>query len=398
MSDREDRMLLALLAYELFGGALPEDADGVDWPGLMQKANDHAVTALLYSGVKEMEGVPEAIVGRARGMALQASICSERVLNEQARIIALLTEGGIPCAVLKGTSVACLYPHPEVRLPGDVDILVGEEKLDAADAVMRAAGFSFEQDGEKHRNYRKADILVEVHRVTSLFPYTEKGQFADAYMRAALDETATGCMGGVSFPMLTVKFQLVALLAHMVQHMTSSGIGLRQLCDWAVTVHQLRGSIGQKDVELLDRCGLLRYASIVTRACEKYLGLPACGWRQDVPDELVDATMADILEVGNFYAQQGERTLSSTMMSNRREAQPGRHNPVVNYFRYARYLMEVQYPWAKSPLWVPIFSVYFPLRWVIRVMRGQRRGANPIKSMKTAQIREKLLREMELYR
>ena len=51
MSDREDRMLLALLAYELFGGALPEDADGVDWPGLMQKANDHAVTALLYSGV-----------------------------------------------------------------------------------------------------------------------------------------------------------------------------------------------------------------------------------------------------------------------------------------------------------------------------------------------------------
>ena len=42
------------------------------------------------------------------------------------------------------------------------------------------------------------------------------------------------------FPMLSGAYQIIALLAHMEQHLDSSGIGLRQVCDWAVTAHALR--------------------------------------------------------------------------------------------------------------------------------------------------------------
>ena len=398
IEERETQVLLSLLRHELFGQELTDDAAKVDWEKMLDEANAHAITALLYSGIRKLKDVPEQIVSRVRGAAIQAAIRSETVLNAQKEVLELFHANGIPAAVLKGTSVACCYPHPELRVPGDVDILVGKDKVDAAGALLKNAGFEFDHDIEKHSCYHSEEISVELHRVVSLFPDLEKGQFAASFMDGALNHRETETLDGVSFPVLSKSYQLVSLLAHMEGHMASSGIGLRQLCDWAVTVHRLRGDVGQEEAALLERCGLLRYASIATRACEKFLGLPTCRWREDVPEELADAAMADILAVGNFHMQQGERTLSVTMMGSRSASQPEIHSPVVNYIRYVRCKMDRQYPWAKSPLWVPLFSVYFPVQWLIRVLRGERKGANPIKSMKTAQSREKLLRELKLYR
>ena len=398
MTTQENRMLLSLLGYELFGGALPESTDGMDWPAVLRKANDHAVTALLYSGMKEMAGVPEAIVSRVRGAAIAADLQGEHMLAVQREILDTLGANRIPCAVLKGSSVAWCYPHPELRMPGDIDLLVGEANLEAACRLLQGIGFAADHETELHVDLQRADVVLEMHKTTSIFPRTEKGAWTADYMGQALAHVRRQTLRGCAFPMLAKPEQLVSLLAHMSRHLGSSGIGLRQLCDWAVTAHRLREEIGPEDIGLLERCGLLKFASIVTRMCEKYLGLPECAWVQDVPAELVDAAMADILAVGNFHAQQGERTLSVTMMSNRSEAQPGTNNPVVNYFRYVRFKLDAQYPWAKSPLWVAPFSVYFPLQWLVRVLKGQRKGANPLRSMKTAHAREKLLREMALFR
>lgn len=365
---------------------------------VLQKANDHAVTALLYSGVKEMDGVPEAIVSRARGAAIASDMQGERMLQVQREILDTLSEHRIPCAVLKGFSVAWCYPHPELRMPGDIDLLIGDKNLSAACHLLEGIGFALDHETEMHADLQRGDVVLELHRTTAFFPQTEKGAWTAGYMEQALDHVRQQKLGASVFPVLARPYQLISLLAHMSKHMGSTGIGLRQLCDWAVTVHRLREEIGQEDVEALQRCGLLKFASILTRACEKYLGLPKCSWCQEVPAELADAAMADILAAGNFHVQQGERTLSVTMMSNRMDAEPGSNNPVANYLRYVRFKLDGQYPWAKSPLWVPLFSVYFPAQWLVRVLRGQRKGANPIRSMKTAHTRERLLRDMELYR
>ncbi|MGN0747552.1 MAG: nucleotidyltransferase family protein [Aristaeellaceae bacterium] len=398
VEERETQALLSLLAYELFGGTLPAVAADIDWDKLLQKANDHAVTALLYAGVKRLDGVPEQIVSRVRGAAIASAMHAEHMLEAQGEIIDALAAQQIPCAVLKGASVTWCYPHPELRLPGDIDLLVGEDNLEAGCHALEKLGFIVDHETDMHADLQRADVLLELHRTTSMFPQTEKGAWTADYMEQALAHVREQTLSGYTFPMLSQSYQLISLLAHMARHMSSSGIGLRQLCDWAVTVHQLRGDIGQEDIALLDQCGLLRYASMVTRMGEKYLGLPACSWVGAVPDKLVDAAMADILAVGNFHAQQGERTLSVTMMGNRMDPQSDIHSPVVNYIRYVRWKTEKTYPWAKSPLWVPVFCVFYPAQWLIRVLCGKRKGANPLKSMKTAKAREKLLRDMELYR
>ena len=398
IEEREIQMLLSLLRYELFGQELPDDVAPVDWEKMLNEANAHAITALLYSGIRKMENVPDSIVSRIRGAAIHAATRSEAVLNAQKKVTDLFHANNISAAVLKGTSVACCYPHPELRVPGDVDILVGKDKVDAAGALLKNAGFEFDLDIEKHSCYHNEEIWVELHRVVSLFPDLEKGQFTASFMEGALNHREMKTLDGVSFPVLSKSYQLVSLLAHMEQHMATSGIGLRQLCDWAVTIHRLRGDIVQEDVELLERCGLLRFAQIITSVCEKYLGLPKFSWSGAEPEKLIDAAMEDILAVGNFQAQYEERPFTTVVVDPYDEKNTGSSSILKNYFRYLGKRVKADYSWAKSPLWIPMFAVFFPARWLLRVALGKRRKINLSKTIKNAKSREKLMRAMSLYR
>ena len=104
-------------------------------------------------------------------------------------------------------------------------------------------------------------------------------------MEQALRHTEQVELHGYAIPVLAVPHQLVSLLAHMERHMGSTGIGLRQICDWAVAVQARRAQIGEAELQALERCGLLHFAKVVTRLCEKYLGLPPCPWCQNAMDD-----------------------------------------------------------------------------------------------------------------
>ena len=397
IEEREIQVLLSLLAYEFCGGALPTCVADLNWDKLLKLADDHAITALLYSGVKRLDGVPEQIVNRTRVAAVSSAMRSHYVLQVQQEIIELLMAEKIPGAVLKGMSVACYYPHPELRMSGDIDLLVSNANLEAVCQKLTTIGFAVDHDIEMHIDLRRADIEVELHRVVSMFPDTEKARWTSAYMEQALQHVQWQQINEFSFPVLSINYQLVSLLAHIERHMSRGGIGLRQICDWAVMVHYLREEIGLESVEILEQCGLLKFASILTRMCEKYIGFSKLEWCQNVSEDLLDTTLEDILTAGNFHAQRGENILSVVMMSNRGIAQGDRISPLVQYVQYVMQKMRKLYPWARSSLWMPFFCVFFPIQWLIRALNGKRKRANLMKTMKIAKFREKLLRDMKLY-
>ena len=395
---KETNALLALLAHEIFDQAMDIDASTVDWSAVLAEAQRHKVTALMYPAIRSMDGVPEAVFNKVCGTAIAVATASEAMLKEQRRILDLLEARQIPCAVLKGTSVAYLYPHPELRTIGDIDILVDEENLDEACKALQADGFAPSYTAEKHLCLQKGAVWVEMHRMVSVFPESEKGRFTKRYMTDALRHTQEAEIGGVRFPMLSGAYQIIALLAHMEQHLATSGIGLRQVCDWAVTAHALRNCFDDETLALLERCGLLRFARIMTRLCERYLGLPPCAWSAEAPDALVDAMLADILVGGNFQAQAAERPFTEVLMDAYDVAGKGKTCIMRNYVRFLQKHIREKYPWAKSRLWIPAFGIFLPARWCVRVLLGKRKKVNLTHAVGTAREREKLLRELELYR
>ncbi len=320
------------------------------------------------------------------------------MLQIQREILDLLEQHGIPCAVLKGTSAACLYPHPELRVPGDIDILVSRDKLTATCEILSAQGFHQTQAAEKHTCLQKLDICVEVHTMVSVFPENEKGFFTRSFMAGALQHTASASIGDTSFPVLTGMYQIIALLAHMEQHLSDSGIGLRQLCDWAVTVDAQRDQIGDKQLVFLDRCGLLSFAKTVTKICEKHLGLPSFSWSEGVDEALADALMEDILKGGNFQTQGQQRPFAGVLTDAYNVDDSLKTSTMHSYFQYIRKRISYDYPWAKSRLWLAAFGIFFPARWTVRMLLGKRRKFSIKQAVHSARQREQLLRKLKLYK
>lgn len=389
--------MLNLLACELFGQRLEIDASKVDWHRVLAEANRHVLTAFLYPGLRRLNGVPEELLSRARNAAMLSAARMEESLRAQDGVLDLMRSREIPCAVLKGFSAACRYPHPELRVPGDVDLLVGGENLERACSALEQAGYRRDHETEMHVNFvGSGGLSLEVHRSASVFPNTEKGRAARAYMEQALRHTEPVELHGYAIPVLAVPHQLVSLLAHMERHMSQSGIGLRQICDWAVAVQARRAQIGEDELQTLERCGLLPFAQVITKLCEHYLGLSPLAWAQVAPDVLADAVMNDVMTSGNFHAQGRERNISSVMID--RAGENGARSWVVrNYVRYVQRRVRQNYRWAKSRLWIPLFCAYFPLQWALRVLRGKRKRVKISQAVHEAHARERLLRSLKLY-
>lgn len=398
MSTREIRALFALLSYELFGKDLCVEANDVAWQDVLAVANEHAITPLLYSGVNRLEGIPQSIFDSIERSAVRSTITSDRMAKIQNEIFWRLKEEQINAVVLKGTSVAACYRHPEVRITGDIDILIDPANMEKCGEILQQEGFIFEDNSELHAVYRKRQVVVEVHWKVSWYPATTKGIFTETFMSDALKNAVLQRFGQYEFPVLDTSYQLISLLSHMERHMTASGIGLRQLCDWAVTVSQVKVEESEAVINVLEKCGLLRFAQILTKVCEKYLGMPECEWLSPVTDELVEETISEILSVGNFQAQHENRPYASALIEPYDLEGDGKRRLFRTYFRRVERKMRNEYAWAKSRVWIPFFGIFYFGRLCFAILKGDINGKGMLNTLRTSRAREKLLRKMCLYK
>ena len=395
---KEHAVLLALLRYELFGIEPKNISADTDWSAVFEEGIRHAVSPLLFRGLNHMESVPEEVLSRAYAMAVSSTQMSEQMLQEQQKIIDCLHGQGIPCAILKGFSAACMYPHPELRVPGDIDLYVGEENFSKSCRALEEFQFTLARRSEKHWEYRKNGIDLEVHPAVSKFPDTEKGNFTREFVSSAWQHIETAQIMGISFPCLEGEYQLFSLLTHMENHVTSDGIGLRQLCDWAVAVNHLRSRIDDGVLSLLEQCGLLYFAKSVTRLCEVYLGMPPAAWSEGVSEETLDALMRDILEGGNFASQGEHRAYAYVLTDAYHKSENKKKSILCTYFKFVRRKVRYEYPWAKSWLWVPLFSIFFPIRVAVRVILGKRKKFRIRDTIRCGKERAELLQSLNLYK
>lgn len=387
--------LLSLLQSELFGRE--KEINAADWTFTLAEADRHVVTALLFPTMMQLRSVPDDALGSACNAAMSTSQSLEEMLEHQRKLLDLLAKNNIPCVILKGMSVARMYPHPELRAPGDIDILVDEENIDEVRSLMLADGFSLTHDKEKHVCYDKGDLSVEVHRKIARYPDNEKGNFTREYMRGAPERAVQATLNGVSFPVLPDVDQLISLLLHMAEHISDSGIGLRQLCDWAVAVNAMRSEIREEQLQLFDRCGLLAFAKTMTGLCEKYLGLPAVEWAADDDETVEDALISDILDGGNFRAQYSARPLSSVLTDGYNAEGRRKTSVIRSYIQFVRNRLRYEHPWAKSFAWVILFGAFYPAQYFVRMLLGKRRRVNVKQVIQSSRAREQMIWQLKLY-
>ena len=190
-----------------------------------------------------------------------------------------LTQAGICPLLMKGASLAALYPDPQLRPSGDIDLFVGIDQYHPACAVMRetfpnALKFDEELDHYKHYNLIADGVSIEVHRVTVGFqhPLDERRYAKMEHFGKVHGEPLT--VNGLEVMVFEPTFNALFVMLHSWEHMITRGANVRQLCDLALLLHHYHDRIDAKRLQCwLKQLHLMDVWQLYMYLLVRYIGI-----------------------------------------------------------------------------------------------------------------------------
>lgn len=395
---REDRLLLALLREALgtvrHRPAIRADID-FDWEELLRLADAHAVSAVLCDIFLEYKGIPEYIVQRIQKSAQVTVLSNYRLLFLTKYLTEYLMEHGILAVTLKGASTASLYPVPEYRKSGDVDLLIAvQADCVRAAELLQQAGFHMEeyQSALHHIEMRSMDgVSVELH---SLLAEPFENQRINRYLESLLPEYQTHLVENMSWGVRLYEpceaYHAFYLLLHMLQHFLREGFGLKNLCDWVLFWNrEIDEAQKRRFAKLVEESGTGKFARVLTAVCVRYLGLEkgrvAFLMTEPVREDMALSFLQEVLEAGEFGTAQEDRMV----------AMPG--TGIAAYVQEFQHQMHLNYPRAGRVIFC------WPLLWGLTLGRflynNRKLHRAPVRRiLKKAGRRSVLVEQMELFK
>ena len=281
-----------------------------DWAALYRLAKKQAMAGIVFGGIEKLP--PEE--RPPRGLLMQWIAVAERVkaanrlLNRKAaEVSARLKADGWPHCILKGQGVAALYPAPLLRQPGDIDVwMMGRRRdiiryLEARHGRMSLCYLhadSHGQGAEAVEYHFTPSFTTDPLRNLRLQQWFAGQAGAQAAHSAALPE------GAGEIPVPTQAFNEVYMLHHVYRHLFSEGVGLRQVCDYAVLLTRRDGT--EDTAAVLQGLGLWRFARGLAWILSSCFHLPA-GRLYCPPDERRGKFIFNEIMAGGNFGQYDAR-------------------------------------------------------------------------------------------
>lgn len=227
-------------------------------------------------------------------------------------------KAGIEVFLLKGQAVAQFYPQPLHRVHGDIDLLVPDaQNFEKAIALMQSlTGEEGEPEDERsHVVFSLKGVCVEVQGLNvygigrRCFQHyidwakeSLKGESRKLILqpdRQPNDDAQSPKTATLS-PM---RFDLMFVFVHLMNHFFDGGVGLRQVCDWMRYLHESRTTIDLSQLEKdLNTLGLMPHWQTIASTAVCLLGAP----KESIPfyspsfDKKGRIALNHILRSGNF--------------------------------------------------------------------------------------------------
>ncbi len=365
---------------------------------ILELADRHRVLPLLYDVLAPK--LPEEDENRKRLEKRSAETVrqSYRLLFLGKYVTGLLREHGIETVLLKGSGTAGLYPVPELRKSGDIDLLVVDQKAgEKAYEVLHEHGFRKAPEQHAHHHIvcvGTEQIGIEIH-VALAEPFDSKSvnEWLAAHQAEFLAHCERTAVMGVEFPVLQPAYHAFYLLLHMLQHFLRAGFGLKLLCDWVVFWEKGYGSgVEEHFCSMAEECRVMGFARLVTAVCVKYLGLSGekvplllCRFDWEAEAANLEAFLTEILEAEEFGKSSADRMVALRGTGWRDYCREFHHQMLLTYPGAGRY--RILHP----VLWVMMFCGF-----AYRNVKMRRVSGYAV--LKKARARGKLVEEMKLFR
>lgn len=340
---------LALLRGALWKHPCEVNISAKEWTEIMHFATEQAVDGVVPDAWvllpkeerPEMSAKMHMVVRQ-----LQVENANLRMNKELLSFVKGLDRREIPYALLKGQGVATLYPNPRHRVSGDIDLYVPIQFYKEVNRGMVAYGGVKICETRHHVNYKAHGVVWELHHSIYYFQKESRNRLFMNYVDEAMAQpVAYASIGDEKVRVLPSTMNVLTLLSHILDHFYCSGIGLRQLCDYALLLDKEYDNINRVQLnKALKELSLLRTYRVWGFLCVHYLGLSFDKLMFEPTESdkrLAHRIMNDCLRGGNF---------------GRSEA-PKRDTP-CNWIRYyIRFLFRLLRYWRLCPseaLWWPL--------------------------------------------
>lgn len=272
-------LLLSLLRAQLWQRSvddivLPSSIE--EWDTLMNLAYKQTVICFICAAClrhKDANFIPEEIRHEMQDVIEENKKIHKHHNEVLLELITFFEGHGLHPILLKGQGIAQMYPEPELRQCGDIDLYFCPEEYEHAKcSVMKIEGlYSHKKESYKHFEVEFNDIHVEIHRHTCNFPNPFVNNDFQKWTVQSLKMVSkiSICEKIICIP--SAIYNIVYVFSHMWHHFENGGISLRQLCDLVVMNKHYSSVVDYECLRVtLNRFSSFDYFLITKCLFEKY--------------------------------------------------------------------------------------------------------------------------------
>lgn len=332
-----------------------------EWQEAYLMAEKQALTGILFSAVEKLNSdnkaamPPMELFYQLIGDALQIENRNKEVNYAAEQLTRIFKGGGLRSCVLKGQGIAQLYPNPERRQPGDVDLWVegGRKK------VLKFLKENFFGTGQVVIHHVDARIIDGVDSEIHFMPGYTWNPFQHRKLQHFFNQMSDAQFSNydskIGFAYPTNRFNAVYSLSHIYKHYFHGGVGLRQIIDYYYVLKIMTQNEREQAVKDIGQVGLKKFAGAVMYVLET-----VCSMSKSMslvnPDTKRGLLLLDeIMWAGNM----GKYDVS---MANRKEEKLIQYNLVA----FRRQLKSLRY-YPMDVISIPFWKVW---HWCWRIYKG----------------------------
>lgn len=290
-----------------------------EWRAIKDAAEKQAIIGVVWGGVEKLplEKQPPRRM-KLTWMADVELIRKRNMRMDKAsgKVTRMLAQVGLKSIILKGQSIARLYPTPHYRTSGDIDALILPQLLISEygdiDHSVKAIRKKLESIGRgvigkkivyHHTEWSFSDVEVEVHHRSMQLnnPFANK-----AYQQWSKGIKTISCE---NYDTVSSEYNLVFILAHLYHHLLFEGVGLRQVCDYAVLLQTIAKEYPENEErqklfcrvkEQISACKMTRFAEGLMWIIQRVFALPNELLISEPDEKLGQFMLKEIERAGNF--------------------------------------------------------------------------------------------------
>lgn len=327
---------------------LPKDTD---FNGIFELSKMHSTVGIFAAMSKKNNFPVSAELSQTLNRYLLSTV-SHSVLWDSlyAEVSNALANENITNIAVKGPIVKRYYPDPDLRTMGDIDLVIHKDDIPHACQVMKNLGFEECVSSVDEYKFERRNMCIEIHEdLTSKdfgtgVDYKKEMQYIFNNVKNpdnCIQELADEC-------------HLVYLILHIAHHLISSGCGVRQILDIALTIKHC--DIDIKNVlEKFESFKLTELAHFIFYLCDKWFGVKCEDYNID--KELYEFMTDHILTGGVFgfdADREDNKYVRDSMQQNKFSFLLSRAFPNIK-------AMRVKIIWFRNKP-----AILLPIAWVYR--------------------------------